>query len=93
MHNIRTLHPSGTELEFPVGEDNISKRGYITTCKHTLPCGRNVKGDSQRERGVWCFRTALKNSSSVYTELMLYMQVFGKNNKSGLIHCDWTFGL
>lgn len=55
MHSIETLHLNGTEIKFPVGEDRISKRGYITTCKHTKHCGRNVKGDSQRERGVWCF--------------------------------------
>lgn len=37
--------------------------------------------DSQRERCLQCFRTALRISSSVCTELMLYKQVFGKGKK------------
>lgn len=68
-----TLHPSGREIKFSVGEDKVSKRGYIITLKTTMHCERNLKGDSWRERSIQRFKTALQNSSAAYTGLMLYM--------------------
>lgn len=91
-----TLHPSGREIKFSVGEDKVSKRGYIITLKTTMHCEKNLMGDSWRERSIQCFKTALQSSSAAYTGLMLYMWVstnFWKCEKKKWLSLLWLFGV